>query len=115
MFQLNTADSRFQALFNDAEYNIDTTSGKYVKTKEMEKLIGGKVLHHEQKLAAENKRKREADDAENADSNKKQKTDTSEKKKDAHLESLIKSVKAKTQMLEKDKQEKRKKKRKNDF
>lgn len=79
-FTVNVNDDRFSALFTSHHYNIDPTDPHYKKTKAMETIIGEKLK----------RRAAESDEVE-------KKVPRVEKKRDAELSVLVKSVKRKAQ------------------
>ncbi|XP_046431086.1 ESF1 homolog [Neodiprion fabricii] len=82
-FKVNVCDQRFEALYSSHHYNIDPADPRYRKTKGTEALI-------------EEKLKRRTDGKLDQDPEKKIKTD---KKLNAELNALVKSVKRKSQNI----------------
>ncbi|XP_062427541.1 ESF1 homolog [Rhea pennata] len=101
-FQVNVADTRFQAMFTSPLFNLDPSDPNFKKTKAVEKILEEKARRREQKQedlkeasrSQENKmaKKGEAEMA---------KMDRKEKKSiDPALSMLIKSVKNKTEQFQ---------------
>ena len=106
-FQIDTDDHRFKELYENPLFNIDPTAPEFKKTKATEKVIEAKLKRRMTHL-------KQSPGESNSSCEKKQKcsreygTDSSDRKSDPHLATLIKSVKAKTKYI----QEKKKKTKK---
>lgn len=103
-FQIDVEDPRFKELYENPLFNIDPTAPEFKKTKATKKVIEAKLKRRMSNL-------KQSPDERDLSSRKKQKNlnedgaESSEKKSDPHLATLIKSVKAKTKFI----QEKKKK------
>ncbi|NWX99931.1 ESF1 protein, partial [Nothoprocta ornata] len=107
-FQVNVADTRFQAMFTSPLFNLDPSDPNFKKTKAVEKILEEKARRREQKQqdleetseGQENKRAKKGEE-ETAKMEKKEK-----KSIDPALSMLIKSVKNKTEQFQARKKQK---------
>ena len=95
---MDVQDPRFRDVFDNPLYNIDPSATEYKKTKAMEDLIQEKLKHSERKG-----KQREHSLMENL-KNESKSSDSG----NVNLSGLIKSVKAKTQILQNKKKHKKK-------
>ncbi|XP_010217938.1 PREDICTED: ESF1 homolog [Tinamus guttatus] len=107
-FQVNVADTRFQAMFTSPLFNLDPSDPNFKKTKAVEKILEEKARRRDQKQQGleeasegqENKRVKKGE-VETAKTEKKEK-----KSIDPALSMLIKSVKNKTEQFQARKKQK---------
>lgn len=85
-------DPRFQAIFNNHEFNIDPSDQAFKKTKAMETLLDEKIKRIEKNGSSTDKEV-------SASNNNAQQTS------DAHVSLLVKSIKSKTQVLNRKKED----------
>ena len=109
---MDVSDPRFADIYNNPHYNIDPSASEYKATKATSALIGEKLKRRAQNPAGgATAKKRPLGGGSETPAAKQARTDENEKKtgevganKDLALASLVKSVKAKTQTLNKKKQ-----------
>ncbi|XP_025942311.1 ESF1 homolog [Apteryx rowi] len=107
-FQVNVADTRFQAMFTSPLFNLDPSDPNFKKTKAVEKILEEKARRREQK---QQDLKQASKGQENKMAKKGEvemaKTERKEKKSiDPALSRLIKSVKNKTEQFQASKKQK---------
>uniref|UniRef100_A0A8C3PSC7 ESF1 nucleolar pre-rRNA processing protein homolog n=1 Tax=Calidris pygmaea TaxID=425635 RepID=A0A8C3PSC7_9CHAR len=99
-FQVNVADSRFQAMFTSPLFNLDPSDPNFKKTKAVEKILEEKARRREEK-------EKDLKEASKGPENKMaKKGDVAKKAIDPALSMLIKSVKNKTEEFQARKKQK---------
>ncbi|KFP97801.1 ESF1 [Leptosomus discolor] len=96
-FQVNVADTRFQAMFTSPLFNLDPSDPNFKKTKAVEKIMEEKARRREEK-------EQDLKDASMGQENKK--GEVAKKAIDPALSMLIKSVKNKTEEFQARKKQK---------
>ncbi|XP_071596353.1 ESF1 homolog [Heliangelus exortis] len=99
-FQVNVADTRFQAMFTSPLFNLDPSDPNFKKTKAVEKILEEKARRREEK---EQELKEESKGQENKMAKK---GEAAKKAIDPALSMLIKSVKSKTEEFQARKKQK---------
>lgn len=95
-FKVNVEDERFTAMYSSHMYNLDPTAPEYKRTKGMEAIVNEKLKrskHHRDQSGSSRKRDNQGDVTEPPSKVKRD----SNHGQEASLQSLIKSVKTKTQ------------------
>ncbi|KAM6298232.1 ESF1 homolog [Aegotheles albertisi] len=99
-FQVNVADTRFQAMFTSPLFNLDPSDPNFKKTKAVEKILEEKARRREEK-------EQDLKEASKGQENKMaKKADVAKKAIDPALSMLIKSVKNKTEEFQARKKQK---------
>ncbi|KAJ7405079.1 ESF1 like protein [Willisornis vidua] len=99
-FQVNVADTRFQAMFTSPLFNLDPSDPNFKKTKAVEKILEEKARRREEK-------EQDLKEADKGQENKMaKKGEVAKKAIDPALSMLIKSVKSKTQEFQARKKQK---------
>ncbi|XP_035177237.1 ESF1 homolog isoform X2 [Oxyura jamaicensis] len=98
-FQVNVADTRFQAMFTSPLFNVDPSDPNFKKTKAVEKILEEKARRREQKQQG-------LKDANKEQDSKMAKKEVAKKSTDPALSMLIKSVKTKTEQFQARKKQK---------
>ncbi|OXB82870.1 UNVERIFIED_CONTAM: hypothetical protein H355_010440 [Colinus virginianus] len=91
-FQVNVADTRFQAMFTSPLFNLDPSDPNFKKTKAVERILEEKARRREQK-------QQDLHEASEEQENKMAKKET-KKSIDPALSMLVKSVKSKTEQFQ---------------
>uniref|UniRef100_K7GG79 NUC153 domain-containing protein n=1 Tax=Pelodiscus sinensis TaxID=13735 RepID=K7GG79_PELSI len=99
-FQVNVADTRFQALYTSHLFNLDPSDPNFKKTKAVEKILEEKARRREQKEQSLTKAK------EIQENEIGKKGNLTKKSVDPTLSMLIKSVKNKTEQFQARKKQK---------
>lgn len=99
MFQIDTADPRFEALYTSHMYNIDPSAPEYKKTKAMKVIVDAKQSYRKKDL-----KRKISEDTKEKDTKKKQLTEesnsaSSQQTTDTSLKKLVESVKTKTKQF----------------
>lgn len=97
-FQVNVADTRFQAMFTSPLFNVDPSDPNFKKTKAVERILEEKARRREQK-------QQDLHEASKEQENKMAKKET-KKSIDPALSMLVKSVKNKTEQFQARKKQK---------
>ncbi|XP_065595611.1 ESF1 homolog [Cyrtonyx montezumae] len=97
-FQVNVADTRFQAMFTSPLFNVDPSDPNFKKTKAVERILEEKARRREQK-------QQDLHEASKEQENKMAKKET-KKSMDPALSMLVKSVKNKTEQFQARKKQK---------
>uniref|UniRef100_A0A8B9I1U4 ESF1 nucleolar pre-rRNA processing protein homolog n=1 Tax=Anser brachyrhynchus TaxID=132585 RepID=A0A8B9I1U4_9AVES len=98
-FQVNVADTRFQAMFTSPLFNVDPSDPNFKKTKAVEKILEEKARRREQKQQGLKEANKEQE-------SKMAKKEVAKKSTDPALSMLIKSVKTKTEQFQARKKQK---------
>ncbi|XP_071438211.1 ESF1 homolog [Pithys albifrons albifrons] len=99
-FQVNVADTRFQAMFTSPLFNLDPSDPNFKKTKAVEKILEEKARRREEK-------EQDLKEADKGQENKMaKKGEVAKKAIDPALSMLIKSVKSKTEEFQARKKQK---------
>ncbi|XP_060074657.1 ESF1 homolog [Ylistrum balloti] len=100
-FKVDVADNRFTAMYSSHMYNLDPTAPEYKRTKGMEAIVSEKLKRskqqRDQSVGGNRKRDREGDATEPQIKVKRDSNVNEHQGQEASLQSLIKSVKTKTQ------------------
>ncbi|OXB60358.1 hypothetical protein ASZ78_010968 [Callipepla squamata] len=97
-FQVNVADTRFQAMFTSPLFNVDPSDPNFKKTKAVERILEEKARRREQK-------QQDLHEASKEEENKMAKKEA-KKSIDPALSMLVKSVKSKTEQFQARKKQK---------
>ncbi|XP_032040866.1 ESF1 homolog [Aythya fuligula] len=98
-FQVNVADTRFQAMFTSPLFNVDPSDPNFKKTKAVEKILEEKARRREQEQQGLKETNKEQE-------SKMAKKEVAKKSTDPALSMLIKSVKTKTEQFQARKKQK---------
>ncbi|OWF52313.1 ESF1 homolog [Mizuhopecten yessoensis] len=100
-FKVDVGDERFTAMYSSHVYNLDPTAPEYKRTKGMEAIVEEKLQRSKKKRdqpgGSNRKRDRDGDVTEPQTKVKRDSSVNEHRGQEASLESLIKSVKTKTQ------------------
>ena len=102
VLQLDTADERFKALYENPHFNIDPSAPEFKNTENMKLLVAEKVKKSGKRL--KNKSGNDNDDS----VDKRQRLEVEPKRQEQSIDSLVKSVKSKAKRLENTKKTKHK-------